>query len=217
MIVGPAIYGAWMSKSFALLMAFAMLAVAPEPASADGYSDGMDAYFAGKYKTAAKLLLPAAEAGNALAQYQMGVMYDAGQGVHQNSLAAIAYYRVAAESDPRAQVALADRLMLGRDIAHDQKAAIDWYRKAAARADLTALLRLAIAYRDGQGVPKDIVLAHVFASKQIGKLDNMDRRRLSMKLRLTPEQLAESKALQDTWDWPMRDELPTESKTGAVP
>jgi TPR repeat protein len=190
-----------MYKCFSLLTAFAMLAVAPCPARADDYSAGMDAYSARKYKTAAKLLKPAAEAGNALAQYQMGVMYDAGQGVHRNELAAITWYRIAAESEPRAQVALADRLMEGRGIAHDQKAAIDWYRKAAAQADLTALLRLAIAYRDGTGVPKDPVLAHVFASIHVrawGKMDLAERDKLSKELAaiMTVEQRAESEELQ---------------------
>jgi uncharacterized protein len=199
------------------MLALVLLVLLQAGARADDYAKGMDAYFAGRYKTAFKLLKPAAEAGNALAGYQVGVMYDVGQGVHVNKLAALAWYRIAAESDTRAQVAMAERLMEGRGIAHDQPAAVSWYRKAAAQADLTALLRLAIAYRDGQGVPKDIVLAHVFASKQIGKLDNMERRRLSLGLRLTPEQLAESEALQNSWTWPMPDELPSSSKTGAVP
>jgi TPR repeat protein len=165
----------------------------------------MDAYFAGKYKTAFKLLKPAAEAGNALAGYQVGVMYDVGQGVHVNKLAALAWYRIAAESDPRAQVAMAERLMEGRGIAHDQPAAVSWYRKAAAQADLTALLRLAIAYRDGE-------LGHKV-------LDLVDRQNLSMEIEahLSPEQSAESKTLQNSWTWPMLDELPSSSKTGAVP
>ncbi len=178
----------------------------------------MDAYFAGKFKTAVKLLKPAAEAGNALAQFQLGVMYDAGQGVHQNSLAALAWYRAAAESDPRAQVAMADRLMEGRGIAHDPPAAISWYRKAAAQADLTALLRLAIAYRDGQGVPQDIVLAHVFASirvRQWGKLDLAERDKISKELaaQMTAEQRTESEALQLQGMAALKD-LPLSSKTG---
>jgi uncharacterized protein len=206
------------------MLALVLLVLLQAGARADDYAKGMDAYFAGKYKTAFKLLKPAAEAGNALAGYQVGVMYDVGQGVHVNKLAALAWYRIAAESDPRAQVAMAERLMEGRGIAHDQPAAVSWYRKAAAQADLTALLRLAIAYRDGQGVPKDIVLAHVFASKRTGELghkvlDLVDRQNLSIEIeaRLSPEQSAESKTLQNSWTWPMLDELPSSSKTGAVP
>lgn len=206
-----------MTRISLLLKPLTLLLLLPVGAHADDYGRGMDAYFEGKYKTAAQHLKPAAEAGNALAQYQLGVIYDAGQGVHRNPLAALAWYRIATESDPRAQVAMAERLMVGRGIAHDPSAAISWYRKAAAQADLTALLRLAIAYRDGQGVPKDVVLAHVFASKQIGKLDTKDRRKLSLGLRLTPEQLAESKALQEAWAWPMHDELPSSSRTGTTP
>jgi uncharacterized protein len=192
-----------MSKTFALTMALVLSAMLPVAARADGFAQGMDAYLAGKFKTAAKLLKPVAEAGNARAQYQLGVMYDAGRGVNQNELAAITWYRIAAESEPRAQVALADRLMVGRGIAHDEKAAIDWYRKAAGQADLTALLRLAIAYRDGQGVPKDLVLAHVFASihvREWGKMDLVERDKLSKELALvlTEKQRAESDALQSS-------------------
>ncbi len=179
----------------------ALLVLLPVAAHADDYSRGMDAYFAGKYKTAAKLLKPAAEAGNVLAQYQMAVMYDTGQCVHKIPLAALAWYRIAAESDPRAQVAMAEKLMEGRGIAHDPPAAISWYRKAAAHGHLSAFLRLAICYRDGVGVPADVVMAHVFASIHVrpwGKMDLAERDKIAKELAaiLTPEQRAESDALQ---------------------
>ena len=43
--------------------------------------DGFDAYQKQDYKTAHKLWLPLAEQGHAKAQYNLGVMYDKGQGV----------------------------------------------------------------------------------------------------------------------------------------
>ena len=198
-----------------LTLAVSLITMLPVSARADDYAKGMDAYFAGKYTTAFKLIKPAADAGNFLAEYQLGLMYDFGQGIRENNAEALDWYRKAAnKNDPRAEVALAQRLMDGRDIARDQAGAISWYRKAAAQGQLTALLRLAVAYRDGQGVPKDVVLAHVFASKQIGKMDLIERRKLSLAMSLTAEQRAESNAFQDAWVWPQHDELPAASKTG---
>ena len=44
-----------------------------------------------------KEMLQAAEQGNATAQYNLGVMYDNGQGVRQDDAQAVQWYRKAAE------------------------------------------------------------------------------------------------------------------------
>ena len=48
---------------------------------ADDFQDATDAYERKDYETAYKLILPLAQQGLAIAQYNLGVMYRDGQGV----------------------------------------------------------------------------------------------------------------------------------------
>ena len=63
----------------------------------DDFQDGVDAYERKDYKTAYKLWLPLAEQGFAQAQFNLGVMYENGQGVHQDYKEAVRLYRLSAE------------------------------------------------------------------------------------------------------------------------
>jgi len=66
-------------------------------AAAGPYEDGLAAYGRGDYATALRLWRPLAEQGNAGAQFNLGVMYDEGQGVPQDYAEAVKWYRLAAE------------------------------------------------------------------------------------------------------------------------
>ncbi len=58
-----------------------LLVVLATPAWAGIYDEGAAAYERGDYETALREFRPLAEQGNALAQHNLGVMYDNGQGV----------------------------------------------------------------------------------------------------------------------------------------
>ena len=64
--------------------------------SAD-FQKGLAAYDSGDYATALREWTPLAEQGNANAQFNLGVMYDKGEGVPQNYKTAVKWYRLAAE------------------------------------------------------------------------------------------------------------------------
>ena len=64
--------------------------------SAD-FDKGLDAYDRGDYATALREFKPLAEQGDAYAQYNLGVMYDNGQGVTQDYKTAVKWFRRAAE------------------------------------------------------------------------------------------------------------------------
>ena len=53
------------------------------PAAHAGVAEGLAASRNGDYEAAFHELEPEAKHGNAEAQYHLGVMYDAGQGVHE--------------------------------------------------------------------------------------------------------------------------------------
>jgi TPR repeat protein len=62
-----------------------------------GFEEGMAAYTRGDYATALKKWRPLAEAGDATAQYNLGVMYAEGRGVPQDDEEAAKWFRLAAE------------------------------------------------------------------------------------------------------------------------
>ena len=73
-----------MNKTLTFLLALTFLFLFSSVVFGDDFQDGFDAYDRNDYKTAYKLWLPLAEQGNASAQYNLGVMYDNGQGVPQD-------------------------------------------------------------------------------------------------------------------------------------
>jgi TPR repeat protein len=65
-----------------LLFAIALSIAMPSRADLD---DGLSALKRGDYATAAKVLQPLAERGDAEAQYRVGLMYEFGKGFEQNA------------------------------------------------------------------------------------------------------------------------------------
>ena len=67
-----------------------------QPALAGPYEDAAAAYMRRSYTEALQLWLPLAEQGNAAAQYNLGAMYENGQGVPRDNAEAEKWYRLAA-------------------------------------------------------------------------------------------------------------------------
>jgi len=89
----------------------------------------------GDFVTAARLLPPLAERGNARAQTMLGFLYETGQGVPQAYDAASYWYRRAAEQgDTTAQYLLGLAYDNGHGVPKDDVAAYKWLDLAAARA-----------------------------------------------------------------------------------
>ena len=72
-----------------------------------------------------------AEQGYATAQFNLGVMYDFGEGVPENDAEAVKWYRLAAEQGhARAQFNLGVMYANGEGVLRSGAAAADWYYKA---------------------------------------------------------------------------------------
>jgi TPR repeat protein len=67
-------------------------------AAAGPIEDAEAAFNRGDYATAMNILRPFAERGDAVAEYDVGVMYDQGFGVSQNEIEAAKWYRRAGDS-----------------------------------------------------------------------------------------------------------------------
>ena len=65
-------------------------------ASAD-FEKGLTAFKSGDYETALREWKPLAEQGHAKSQFNLGVMYQKGQGVPKNYKTAVKWYRLAAK------------------------------------------------------------------------------------------------------------------------
>ncbi len=149
-----------------LLLALALTTGAWVPVQAQTFEQSLAAAQRGDYRTAFTGFKKLAEQGNASAQYNLGLMYDQGQGVPKDEQQAVVWFRKAAEQgDAHAQHNLGVMYATGRGVSKDEKQAVVWYRKAAEKGDAGAQFLLATMYGNGQGVPKDEQQAVVWLRK----------------------------------------------------
>jgi hypothetical protein len=88
----------------------------------------------------------AAEQGDVVAQFNLGLMYEHGQGVPQDYVQAVAWYRKAADQgNAEAQNNLGLMYYNGRGVPRDDVAAHRWLNLAASRASVSATRNLAAA------------------------------------------------------------------------
>ena len=101
-------------------------------AQAEDIEIGLAAYQTGDFATALKEWQPLAEQGIAEAQYNLGVMYESGNGVVQDYAEAVKWYRLAAEQGYAvAQYNLGLMYDNGDGVVQDYAEAVKWYRLAA--------------------------------------------------------------------------------------
>ena len=102
----------------------------------------------------------AADQGLANAQYNLGVLYEKGQGMPQDYAQAAAWYRKAADQgNPDAQTTLGGLYDYGEGVPRDDAQAAFWYRKAADQGYSKAQFYLGVFYTNGLGVPQNLTLA----------------------------------------------------------
>jgi TPR repeat protein len=110
--------------------------------------------------------LKAAEQGNAMAQLNIGIAYDQGQGVPQDYAQAAFWWRKAAEQGiGQAQSNLGVLYFNGQGVPQDNAQAAFWYRKAADQCDADAQHNLGLLYYAGKGVPQDYAQAAAWLRK----------------------------------------------------
>lgn len=137
--------------------ALCAVALSATAVCAGALADGMEAYRSGDFEGAAKLWVPLARAGDPLAQFNMGILHDLGQGVDRDAAAAAEWFRRAAEAgDPIAAYNLGMMLAAGRGVEADPAAAAAWFSFAAERGHTAAMLSLSVLYANGRGVARDL-------------------------------------------------------------
>ncbi len=146
------------------------LMLLPTCALAQDFEKGVSAYDAGDYEAALRELRPIAEEGFDGAQFYLGQMYIAGQGVVRDEVEAERWLRLAAEQDDAlSQVMLGLILSKGEVIEQNEAEAVYWFRRAAKQDLPLAQLVLGGRYEKGNVVPQDYTEAtrlYQLAAKQ---------------------------------------------------
>ena len=111
-----------------ILFVAAILTLCSSVARADDFDDAMDAYQKGNYVQAIELLRPLAAKGDAVAQFNLGLMYDNGEGVTQDYKEAVKWYLLAAEQgSASAQYNLGVMYDNGEGVTQDYVRAHMWF------------------------------------------------------------------------------------------
>jgi hypothetical protein len=171
------------------------------PVVAGPFEDGVAAHSRGDYATALRLFRPLADQGVAEAQFNLGAMYDNGEGVPQNQAEAVRWYRKAAyQGSAPAQYGLAGKYHDGQGVPKNDAEAASWYRKAADQGEATAQGRLGVMYLAGVGVPRDNVQAYMWLNLSAARgIKRAAEERDKLAQSMTPAQIAQAQKLAREW------------------
>ncbi len=145
----------WVLAVFAMAVNGAM--AVSGPAWGQSYEDGLKAFEAEQYDRAYQIWQPLADAGDPIAQYSLGKLFERGGGaVRQDFAQAARWYRsAAAQGVAAAQNNLALMHAQGRGTPRDVGKAIELWLQAARQNHPMAQYNLGLAYFRGEGVEKD--------------------------------------------------------------
>ena len=126
--------------TFLLALTFLFLFSGSSVVFGDDLQDGLDAYKRVDFKTAYKLFLPLAEQGNAIAQFNLGLMYFHGQGVPIDYKEAVKWYRLSAEQGiASAQFNLGLMYFKGQGVPQDYVLAHLWFNLSSSQGITKAI------------------------------------------------------------------------------
>jgi len=97
-----------------------------------------------------------AEAGDAAAQFDLGLCYEHGSGVAVDKAEAVKWFKRAAEAGyTDAQFNLGVCYDKGSGVAVDKTEAVKWYKRAAEAGNAQAQFNIGVCYHEGLGVAVD--------------------------------------------------------------
>jgi TPR repeat protein len=147
------------------------------------------------------LLETAASGGYAPAQNDLGMLYEAGQGVPLDEAKALGWFQKAAQQGlSDAQYSLALMLASGRGTGKDKPGSVHWLRRAAEQGLPIAQFNLAQRYEAGQGTEPDPVEAYRWFQIAAGQgLAEASQSCRALESQLTPADLKRARTLAQSF------------------
>ena len=138
-----------------------------------------------------------AEAGDANAQFNLGWMYENGDGVQKDSTEAAKWFLKSAEQgNAAAQNNIGMMYAHGDGVLKDTTEGAKWLRKSAEQGIAGAQARLGLSYATGDGVLQDIVQAHAWLNNASANGNEGARKILGLvEKEMTPKKKAEATKL----------------------
>ena len=149
----------------------------------------------------AKELRKSAEAGDASAQYRLGLLYYEGRGVSENPLQAKEWFDMAAkQGHAGAQLHLGTMYLEGKGAPQSAQMALVWFSRAAEQEEGLAFAKLGGMYARGRGVLQDFVQAHMWYNLGAAHGDlKAAEARDALAQQMTSTQIAEAQRLAREW------------------
>ncbi len=166
------------------------------------------AFARGDLAAVVEALEPAAEAGDAQAQFELALMHLNGMAVAKDARVAATWLRQASElGQTDAQFLYASMIYRGDGVPQDHREALHWFRRAAMAGHAEAQLNLGLMHERGDGTRADDVRAHMwinlaasrFSEAQVRERTLAIRGRNRVAQRLTPIQLETAHRLASDW------------------
>lgn len=155
------------------------------------------AYDRADYKSALRVWMPSAQAGDPEAQTNVGEIFEKGLGQEPNYEAAAHWYQLAADQGyTRAQFNLGTLYEQGLGVGQDKLEALNWYRRAWGIGE-DDLMFTSAAKRERENLRKSLESEVKQKSQQIQVLENR-LKELEEKLNVTTERGAEAQAEAQT-------------------
>lgn len=121
-------------------------------AHADDSQKALNAISRGDYKAAFEIWQSLAKRGNNAAQFNLGLMYEKGDGIKQDFYKAVKWYRLAAkQGNSDAQFNLGNMYYNGEGVPKNLKRAAKWFLSSARQGNIDAQFNLGWMYDKGEG------------------------------------------------------------------
>lgn len=175
-----------------VLLVFALGLIAPQALAS--FADGVAAFKAGDYETAAAQWRGPAEQGHAESQHNMGILYNYGLGTAVDMEEAARWYGLAADQgNANAQTKLGIFFAQGLGVTQDYARSVRWFREAAEQMNAEAQYNLGVLYATGKGVEKDLVQALMWLNLAHGAgVKQAARPRENLMAAMAPEDVEEA-------------------------
>lgn len=142
-----------------------------------------------------------AERGHAIAQYNLGVLYEYGRGVGQSDVEASKWYKKASsQGSSAAQYKLGVMYDNGWGVPRDDREAVKWYSEAAEQGHPFAQHDLAFMYAAGTGVGQDYVRAYMWLGIAVARGNTLMVKHLNdISGKLSAAQIEEAESMAREW------------------